>query len=245
MAAYSSSSSKSVWPTRVLMLVLATASGGCQWVFGDFEFQPEEGTGGGGAGGSSAAATGGAPSCFPEGRHQCVDWQPQTCTNGNWTNVGSRCSAEALCNVTTGGCDLCARGTKSCSSDGKSVLTCNADNNGWTTTRTCTGSAPMCDADKHDCVACGIGEGHCISTTSLQTCNKEQTGFDEFICSGYPCFTLSSTEAYCATCDPAVDTAYCTTAGVLRKCSSTHKIVETGCTNGCVDATITTPAYCK
>jgi hypothetical protein len=232
------------------MLLVVTASGGCQWVFGDFEFRPEDGTGGtNGAGGVSATggsvAVGGASECAPEGRHQCVDSQPQTCANGAWTNVGSRCSAEGLCNVTTGGCDVCAADTLSCNADKTAVVICNANHDGWTVTKTCE-TGTFCDPAKAGvCVVCTLDQATCTDATTKRSCKGDQSGFVEAACpGGLPCITVSSTQGYCAECVKG-SLPSCSTNGNVASCGNDQRWVFTSCDHGCNAGTATTGAVCN
>lgn len=257
MIAPSSLASKSAWLTGLLTLV-ATA-GGCQWVFGDFEFHQEDGTGGaksaGGnsaTGGNGAAAVGGGASCATANARRCDpsrNGQPQVCSNGVWTNDGNPCSPSTLCNFSTGVCDVCASGSYRCTtsaSGASTVEVCKGTSDGWTLSSTCT-SPNFCNADMGGCVACNSTDVRCSTSvaTSKLVCRGDQTGFDEVPCTGgLPCLTVSATLGYCAQCTVG-SLPVCSTAGVLFSCGSDQRYVPTSCPNGCVNATATTGAFCK
>ncbi len=248
MIAHSSPSSKSTWTTWLLVLVVASGAGGCQWVFGDFEFRADDGSGGAGAGGADGnggAATGGANpnACSPDGARRCDNAQPQVCKVDVWTNDGNPCSAD-LCNVTKGVCDLCFGGTKRCGTNNKTIETCNGSGESWDVTVTCSGTS-FCDPGKlTKCVACNLRESYCTGGSTKSVCKSDQSGFDSVSCGTVACVTLTDKLAECVNCNPQTYVRSCTTAGVLITCGSNSIITEVGCQNGCEEATSAAMAHC-
>lgn len=249
-------------PRAMYWLGLAIGLTSCQLVFGDYHLvdgtggtagslQGGSGTTGGDtfvAGGTATGGassfggsqpTGGSPSdCTGTPPFRCQGAALQACVNGAWTTTQT-CPTAALCEPAAGVCDACATGDRQCS--GSVLSVCNADHTGFMQKAVC--EAPLyCDTTSDNCVACTINQSRCDGD-SVDVCNEARTAWTlkATACSDYGCYVVDGSTDHCSVCD-ASSPAACS-GDVLRTCSA-GLWTATTCTNGCVDATATTPAAC-
>ena len=113
------------------------------------------------SGAAPACVNGSCQQCVP-GTGQCVGQQPMTCdSTARWQDSANACTASQSC--VAGTCTgVCGPGQAQCSSDGKSLQTCDTGTGQWKTT-TCASATPTCcnaacvdeQTDPDNCASCG------------------------------------------------------------------------------------------
>jgi len=116
-------------------------------------------------------AAGACAVCSP-GSFQCDGARLDVCSDAGQYMVLEECATPELCKADAGLCTemQCAPNAVTCSSDGATLNTCNADGSAFASQEDCEGKG--CNSAQMTCNTCKPGEKTC-SGTSLQTCNAD------------------------------------------------------------------------
>jgi hypothetical protein len=142
-------------------------------------------------------ASGKCGACNP-GTHHCVATQLQMCTESGVYMQQKTCDSAALCSEAAGDCTpmLCVPNAKTCSSDGSTLQTCNADGSGYTTNGMTCG-ANLCDATNHRCNKCIPNATRCSGTTVMTCSNDGQSETLSACTAANDCSTASCSAGAC------------------------------------------------
>jgi hypothetical protein len=167
------------------------------------------------------ATSGACAVCVP-GTFQCEGVMLNQCTDAGQYMPAMECASADLCKEDAGAClDMqCMPNSVTCSSDGKTLKTCNADGSEFASEEPC--GAPGCNQTLKQCNVCMPGAKSC-SGNSLTTCSTDGQGMMEMECAarGGECATSMCRNNACVAGVMTVGTAC--SAG---KCDATGKCVE-------------------
>src|SRR5512145_1721494 len=208
---------------------------GCHLLFGDFEMVPLED-------GSANTGGTGVGSCNLD-EYRCIGAELHRCDGTNWVLV-QVCDQVSLCSSTEKRCDTCAANQQKCRDDNLAILTCNAQQNGWTTTTTCSGGL-HCEVvgeapnTRLGCALCRSKEAHCGGTNGqgqplISTCSDDQLSYLQSACMVVPnCHTTSNGTDYCFQCVPG-ETNCSDDSRLLFTCNADGDWDTAGCPTQCV-----------